>query len=87
MASISKTMDSTESGANRRPLLQFLGEVSILIRSFAATLLGVAYRKMATEVGVSSDLRKGYDETAPMLDPVLANRAKGRWDPKEARWM
>jgi hypothetical protein len=53
MASIPKPMDSTESGADRRPLLQLLEEVSILIGSFAATRLGVAYRKMATEVGVS----------------------------------
>jgi hypothetical protein len=46
----------------------------------------VPYRKMATEVGVNSDLRKAYAEAAALLDPILAGRADGLWDPKDARW-
>jgi hypothetical protein len=46
----------------------------------------VPYRKMATEVGINSDLGTGYAEAAALLDPVLAGRATGRWDPNGARW-
>jgi len=46
----------------------------------------VPYRKMTKEVGLNSDLRTGYLEAAALLDPVLAGRAKGLWDPKRARW-
>jgi hypothetical protein len=41
---------------------------------------------MATEVGVNSALRTGYAEAAALLDPILAGRADGLWDPKDARW-
>jgi len=35
---------------------------------------------------VNSDLRKGYAEAAALLDPILAGRVDGLWNPREARW-
>jgi hypothetical protein len=46
----------------------------------------VPYRKLAKEVGVDPDLRAGYAEAAALLDPVLAERATGRWDPEKSSW-
>ena len=46
----------------------------------------VPYRKLAKEVGVDPDLRAGYTEAAALLDPALADRATGRWNPKKASW-
>jgi predicted nucleotidyltransferase component of viral defense system len=46
----------------------------------------VPYRKLAKEVGVDPDLRAGYAEAAAMLDPALADRATGRWNPEKASW-
>jgi hypothetical protein len=47
----------------------------------------VPYRKQAKEVGLDPDLRQGYAQAAAMLDPVLAGRATGHWDPQKASWM
>jgi len=38
------------------------------------------------EVGVDPDPRAGYAEAVALLDPALAGRATGRWNPKEASW-
>jgi hypothetical protein len=46
----------------------------------------VPYRKLAKEVGIDPDLRAGYAHAAPVLDPVLAGRNIGRWDPQSASW-
>jgi Nucleotidyl transferase AbiEii toxin, Type IV TA system len=46
----------------------------------------VPYRKLAKEVGVDPDLRAGYAEAAALLDPILAGRAAGQWDPQGASW-
>lgn len=46
----------------------------------------VPYRKLAKEVGVDPDLRAGYAEAAALLDPILADRATGRWNPEKASW-
>ena len=35
---------------------------------------------------MNSDLRKGYAEAAALLDPILADRVDGLWNPREARW-
>ena len=47
----------------------------------------VPYRKLAKEVGLDPDLRQGYAQAAALLDPVLAGRATGHWDPQQASWM
>lgn len=47
----------------------------------------VPYRKLAKEVGLDTDLRQGYAQAAALLDPVLAGRATGLWDPRKASWM
>ncbi|HEY6421050.1 MAG TPA: nucleotidyl transferase AbiEii/AbiGii toxin family protein, partial [Candidatus Binataceae bacterium] len=47
----------------------------------------VPYRKLAKEVGLDPDLRQGYAQAAALLDPVLAGRAIGHWDPQQASWM
>jgi hypothetical protein len=46
----------------------------------------VPYRKLANEVGINPEVRSGYLEAAALLDPVLADKAKDRWDPKGGRW-
>jgi predicted nucleotidyltransferase component of viral defense system len=46
----------------------------------------VPYRKLAKEVGVDPDLRAGYAEVATLIDPALADRATGRWNPEKASW-
>ena len=46
----------------------------------------VPYRKLAGEVGLDPDLRAGYAQAAELLDPVLAGRAAGHWDPHRASW-
>ena len=46
----------------------------------------VPYRKLAKEVGTDPDLRAGYAHAATFLDPVLAGRNIGRWDPQRALW-
>jgi len=46
----------------------------------------VPYRKLANEVGISTELRDGYLAAATFLDPVLSGRTEGKWDPKRERW-
>jgi len=46
----------------------------------------VPYRKLAREVSLNPDLRTGYLQAAALLDPVLAGRTAGRWDPEGASW-
>jgi hypothetical protein len=46
----------------------------------------VPYQKLAKEVGIDPDLRAGYAEAAALLDPALADRATGRWNPEKAAW-
>ena len=46
----------------------------------------VPYRKLAKEVALDPDLRTGYLQAAALLDPVLAGRTAGRWDPQTASW-
>jgi hypothetical protein len=44
------------------------------------------YRKLAKEVALDPDLRTGYLQAAALLDPVLAGRTAGRWNPQKASW-
>ena len=46
----------------------------------------VPYAKLAEAVGLSTDLDAGYAEAATLLDPVLAGRTRGRWDPDGQTW-
>lgn len=46
----------------------------------------VPFRKLARDVGLSPNLKASFIEAATMLDPILADRAKGRWDPKRKQW-
>ncbi|MGA7871378.1 MAG: nucleotidyl transferase AbiEii/AbiGii toxin family protein [Candidatus Binatus sp.] len=46
----------------------------------------VPYRKLANEVGLDPDLRQGHAQAAALLDPVLAGRAAGHWDPERGSW-
>jgi predicted nucleotidyltransferase component of viral defense system len=47
----------------------------------------VAYRKLAKEVGLDTDLAAGHREAAFLLDPVLAGAVSRRWDAAEGRWV
>lgn len=44
------------------------------------------YRRLATEVGVEADLSRAFASAAAFLDPILAGRAAGRWDPPRRSW-
>lgn len=47
----------------------------------------VPYGRLATEVGLSEDLAVGHAEASAFLNPILANRASGRWDPERSAWV
>ena len=44
------------------------------------------YRRLATEVSVVADLDTAFAEAAAFLDPILAGRADGEWDPRGKTW-
>jgi len=44
------------------------------------------YRRLATEVGVEAELGKAFASAANFLDPILAGRADGEWDPDKWSW-
>jgi hypothetical protein len=44
------------------------------------------YRRLATEVSVEPELDKAFAEAAALLDPILASRAEGVWDPARRTW-
>ncbi len=46
-----------------------------------------SYRRMATDVGVELDLSAAFSRAAAFLDPVLAGRADGKWNPEHGTWM
>jgi hypothetical protein len=47
----------------------------------------VPYSRLAKEVGLTEDIDAGHEEASAFLDPVLANRARGRWDPERSAWI
>jgi predicted nucleotidyltransferase component of viral defense system len=47
----------------------------------------VSYRKLASEVGLDTQLAAGHHDAAALLDPVLAGLHSGRWDPTLRRWV
>jgi hypothetical protein len=44
------------------------------------------YRRLATEVEIEAELDKAVAEAAEFLDPILAGRADGEWDPQRRTW-
>jgi hypothetical protein len=44
------------------------------------------YRRLATEVAVESELDNAFAEAASFLDPILAGRTEGTWDPQQWTW-
>lgn len=44
------------------------------------------YRRLAEEVGIEPDLGAASASAAAFLDPVLAGRIDGHWDPKAWAW-
>lgn len=44
------------------------------------------YRRLATDLGVQPRLEVAQSELAEFLDPVLAARASGRWNPERGTW-
>jgi hypothetical protein len=44
------------------------------------------YLRLATEVDVEADLDNAFAEAAAFLDPILAGRATGVWDPQRRTW-
>ena len=44
------------------------------------------YAELAREAGVPPDLDSGHAAAADLLDPVLASRATGRWNPRAGGW-
>jgi hypothetical protein len=44
------------------------------------------YRRLATEVDVEPELDNAYAEAATCLDPILAGRTTGVWDPQRRTW-
>jgi hypothetical protein len=48
---------------------------------------GVAFRKLADEVGIDPDIKIGYSEAVALLDDVLAGLDSGAWDAATNRWV
>jgi len=46
----------------------------------------MAYGRLATEVDVEPDVDKAFASAAKFLDPILAGRTDGEWDPQHKRW-
>lgn len=44
------------------------------------------YRRLATEVGVEHDLSAAFDRAGSFLDPILAGRSDGAWQPGSKTW-
>lgn len=44
------------------------------------------YRRLAAEVAIESELDKAFAEAAEFLDPILAGRTTGEWDPQQRTW-
>jgi hypothetical protein len=44
------------------------------------------YRRLATEVSVEPELDKAFAQAAEFLDPILAGRAAGVWNPARRTW-
>lgn len=44
------------------------------------------YRRLAAEVEVEPELDKAFAEAAAFLDPILAGRRNGRWEPAGRSW-
>jgi hypothetical protein len=44
------------------------------------------YRRLATEVSVEPELDKAFAQAAEFLDPILAGRAAGIWNPARRTW-
>lgn len=44
------------------------------------------YRRLATEVDVEPALDKAFAAAAEFLDPILAGRADGEWNPQRRTW-
>lgn len=45
------------------------------------------YGRLASEVGVETDLTSAVDQARVFLRPLLDGTAVGRWDPKQGRWV
>ena len=45
------------------------------------------YRRLATEVEIEPDLSAAYVRAAAFLDPILAGRSNGTWDPRSRTWI
>jgi hypothetical protein len=44
------------------------------------------YAELAQAVGIAPDLDEGYAAAAELMDPILASRRTGRWDPTVKHW-
>jgi hypothetical protein len=44
------------------------------------------YRRLARAVGVEPELDEAFSRAATFLDPILAGRSSGEWDPQDATW-
>jgi hypothetical protein len=44
------------------------------------------YRRLATEVAIEPELDKAFAEAAEFLDPILAGRTDGEWNPQRRTW-
>jgi len=44
------------------------------------------YRRLATDVDVEPELDEAFATAAEFLDPILAGRADGEWDPERRHW-
>lgn len=46
-----------------------------------------SYANLADAVGLPTELEQGYQAAAALVDPILAGRARGRWDHRAVEWV
>lgn len=78
-ASLRDALAQTFTTRGRQPLPQSLPA--------APTSWEAPFGRLATGVGVESDLTSAVDQARLLLDPLLDETATGNWDPRQQRWV
>lgn len=48
---------------------------------------GASYAALANDVGISTDITRGYEVASALLGTLLSGDSQGRWSPSEKRWI
>lgn len=77
-ASLREALEATFEQREQQPLPSSLPAPPVSWRE--------PYRRLAAQVAVEPELDKAFAEATEFLDPILAGRAAGKWDPQRRTW-